>query len=130
LPDNPSVTPAIQIDVDDPQNKHGNTCGGDGFHELLTMIIRQSSGAKSVRPDTQKLKGAARSLTQLAARQSFLRTQPLALELRHRLCDGILNKFAAASSLPADETLACIQGLLGSNPTHRAVARSHGSSSL
>ena len=34
------VAGAVEVDVNDPQDEQSNECGGDGFHDLLTMKIR------------------------------------------------------------------------------------------
>src|SRR5207247_5371345 len=48
------VTSAVEVDVDYPQNGNSNKCGGNGFHKLLTMRIRQVFRAYPLLPEVRQ----------------------------------------------------------------------------
>src|SRR5438552_6515589 len=53
------VTGAVEIDVNDPQNEQSNKCGGNGFHKLLTMRIRQVfRKCQALPPEVRQHQGA------------------------------------------------------------------------
>ena len=109
LPDNASVTAAIQIDVHDPQNKHGNKCGGDGFHDLLTMMIRQSSEGHICSTGNTKAQKYSSSRSHNFAvhssRSFFCELNPRRSNFAISLSIVVSTNSPAASSLPANEKL-------------------------
>jgi len=52
--DRVGVTSAVEVDVDYPQNENSNKCGGNGFHKLLTMRIRQVFRAYPPLPEVRQ----------------------------------------------------------------------------